>query len=106
MPPSFYCKPRRIKAERRSTGNSLAPPTQVAFMNNQSKKCLSEQHCRKEPSCHRRLASLSHIGLQGPRKVLLSLLGECNIGLSLTIGLARLVLRAQLLCSLFDGFAE
>ncbi|MFM4798420.1 hypothetical protein ACEUCS_19505, partial [Aeromonas caviae] len=34
MPPSFYCKPRWIKAEGTSTGNSLAPPTQVAFMNN------------------------------------------------------------------------
>jgi hypothetical protein len=45
MPPSFYCKPRWIKAEGRSTGNSLAPPTQVAFMNNQSKMCFSEQHC-------------------------------------------------------------
>ncbi|MGU5727160.1 hypothetical protein, partial [Aeromonas caviae] len=24
---------------------SLAPSTQIQFMNNQSKKCLSEQHC-------------------------------------------------------------
>jgi hypothetical protein len=45
MPPSFYCKPRWIKAGGRLTGNSLVPPTQVSFMNNQSKKCLSEQHC-------------------------------------------------------------
>ncbi|WP_368203245.1 hypothetical protein, partial [Aeromonas sp. R5-1] len=30
----------------RSTGHSLAPSTQIQFMNNQSKKCLSEQHCR------------------------------------------------------------
>ncbi|MDY7798909.1 hypothetical protein, partial [Aeromonas caviae] len=29
----------------RSTGHSLAPSTQIQFMNNQSKKCLSEQHC-------------------------------------------------------------
>ncbi len=46
MPPSFYCKPRWIKAGGRSTGHSLAPSTQIQFMNNQSKKCLSEQHCR------------------------------------------------------------
>ncbi|MCR3986145.1 hypothetical protein NUK49_22040, partial [Aeromonas caviae] len=26
--------------------HSLAPSTQIQFMNNQSKKCLSEQHCR------------------------------------------------------------
>ncbi len=45
MPPSFYCKPRWIKAGGRSTGHSLAPSTQIQFMNNQSKKCLSEQHC-------------------------------------------------------------
>ncbi len=44
MPPSFYCKPRWIKAGGRSTGHSLAPSTQIQFMNNQSKKCLSEQH--------------------------------------------------------------
>ena len=45
MPPSSYCKPRWIKAGGRSTGHSLAPSTQIQFMNNQSKKCLSEQHC-------------------------------------------------------------
>ncbi|WP_244061502.1 hypothetical protein, partial [Aeromonas caviae] len=36
---------RWIKAGGRSTGHSLAPSTQIQFMNNQSKKCLSEQHC-------------------------------------------------------------
>ena len=49
MPPSFYCKPRWIKAGGRSTGHSLAPSTQIQFMNNQSKKCLSEQHCGPAP---------------------------------------------------------
>jgi hypothetical protein len=49
MPPSFYCKPRCLKAGGRLTENSLAPPTKVAFMNNQSKKCLSERHCGNLP---------------------------------------------------------
>ncbi len=61
MPPSFYCKPRWIKAEGRSTGNSLAPPTQVAFMNNQSKMCLSEQHCSLYGTCrHKNYLVQSH----------------------------------------------
>ncbi|MDU7310331.1 MAG: hypothetical protein E7L31_02945, partial [Aeromonas sp.] len=34
----------------RSTGHSLAPSTQIQFMNNQSKKCLSEQHCGNMPA--------------------------------------------------------
>ncbi len=52
MPPSFYCKPRWIKAGGRSTGHSLAPSTQIQFMNNQSKKCLSEQHWLHERLFH------------------------------------------------------
>ena len=40
MPPSFYCKPRCLKAGGRLTENSLAAPTKVAFMKNKSKKAL------------------------------------------------------------------
>ncbi|MGU5617621.1 hypothetical protein, partial [Aeromonas caviae] len=41
---------------------SLAPSTQIQFMNNQSKKCLSEQHCPvREPfSCHGRCLFSGH----------------------------------------------
>ena len=43
--PSFYCKPRWIKAEGTSTGNSLAPNSSRNYGEYSSKMCLFEQHC-------------------------------------------------------------
>ncbi|MGU5757452.1 hypothetical protein, partial [Aeromonas caviae] len=40
---------------------SLAPSTQIQFMNNQSKKCLSEQHC----AIWRAFSSLMGLGVAG-----------------------------------------
>lgn len=49
MPPSFHCKPRCLKAGGRLAENSLAPPTKVALMNNQTKNRLPKQCCGNLP---------------------------------------------------------